>query len=69
VRLGVVGGSEIARIEVRDFRNVDLVVNAQGEALVAASEHRTDRLCLMLKPSVWVGLGDFKEIPPLQWAP
>src|SRR5262245_33365709 len=69
VRLGVVGGSEIARIEVRDFRNVDLVTNAQGEALVATSEHGRDMFCLVLKPRVWVGLGDFKEIPPVQWAP
>ncbi|HWE16402.1 MAG TPA: hypothetical protein VG758_04370 [Hyphomicrobiaceae bacterium] len=63
VRL-VMGGSETTRIEIRDFRNVDLVANAQGEALVGTSEHGRDMLCLMLKPRVWVGLGDFKEIPP-----
>ena len=63
-RLDLVGGAELMRVEVSDFYNIDLVVNSQGEALMAASEQATGMLCLMLKPRVWVGLGKFKQIPP-----
>jgi hypothetical protein len=64
VRLALVGGVELARVEVSAFNNINLVASAQGEALVATSGKEPGMHCLMLKPRVWVGLGNFRGIPP-----
>jgi hypothetical protein len=54
----------LTRVEVTDFRAFSLVVNAQGEALVATSEQDLRTFCLMLKPRLWLGLGHFTQLPP-----
>jgi hypothetical protein len=64
VRLTRAGGAELTRVEVTDLRAFSLVVNAQGEALVATSEQDRRTFCLMLKPRLWLGLGHFKQLPP-----
>jgi hypothetical protein len=57
-------GTELARVGVTEFKTFSLLVSAQGEALVATSEGDRRTFCLMLKPRVWLGLGNFERIPP-----
>jgi hypothetical protein len=64
VRLEFSGGVELTRVEVSAFNNIRLVASPQGEVLIASSDHGSSMLCLMLKPRVWVGLGNFRQIPP-----
>jgi hypothetical protein len=64
VRLDRAGGAELTRVEVTNFRAFSLVLNVQGEVLVATSADDRRTFCLMLKPRVWLGLGNFGLIPP-----
>jgi hypothetical protein len=54
----------LARVEVSGFDSINLVINPQGEVLIASSDQEPGTFCLMLKPHVWVGLGNFNQIPP-----
>jgi hypothetical protein len=64
VRLVLVGGVELVRVKVTAFYNVRLIAKPQGEVLVATSDQEPHMLCLMLKPRVWLGLGNFENVPP-----
>jgi hypothetical protein len=65
VRLHV-GGTELARLNLRSFKALRLYMTAEEEILVATfdREHTEESFSLMLKPRVWVGLGSFQSIPP-----
>ncbi|MFM9848390.1 MAG: hypothetical protein ACKVP3_14665 [Hyphomicrobiaceae bacterium] len=57
-------GAEVARLNMRSFKSLMVHVTAEAEILIASFEHRGETLGLMLKPRVWVGLGNFQHIPP-----
>ena len=64
VRLNLPSGPELARAELQAFRSFRLIVNAHGEILIATSDGKPPMLCLMLKPHVWLGVGNFESVPP-----
>lgn len=64
VRLYLAETIELVQVDVSDYAAIELVVNADGEALIATSNHESPMLCLTLEPRVWVGLGNFNRIPP-----
>jgi hypothetical protein len=65
VRLHV-GGTELARLNLRSFEALRIYMTTEEEILVATfdREHAEETFSLMLKPRMWVGLGSFERIPP-----
>jgi hypothetical protein len=60
------GSEELARLDQTSCKDFSLVMNSQGEMLLATvvQDHRGQMFALMLEPRVWVGLGSFTQIPP-----
>src|SRR5262245_13504914 len=61
------GEMELARFKLRSFKSLRLYVKAEGEILVATFDRGfqgEETFGLMLRPHVWVGLGDFDRLPP-----
>jgi hypothetical protein len=60
------GEMELARFELQCFNSLRLYVKAEGEILVATFDRGQgeETFSLMLKPHVWLGLGNFQRIPP-----
>jgi hypothetical protein len=63
VRLSKPDGVELTRAKLQGFRSISLMVNSHGEVLIATSNGEPPMLCLMLKPRVWLGVGNFQSIP------
>jgi hypothetical protein len=65
VRLHV-GGTELARLNLRSFEALRIYMTTEEEILVATfdREYAKETFSLMLKPRVWVGFGSFQSIPP-----
>ena len=64
VRLIQPDGAELTRARLEGFRRISLIVNDNGEVLIATSLGEPPMLVLMLKPRVWLGVGNFQSIPP-----
>ena len=60
------GEMELARFELQSFKSLRLYMKAEGEILVATFDRGQgeETFSLMLKPHVWLGLGNFQRIPP-----
>src|SRR5215468_7702785 len=65
------GELELVRLHLQSFKRLGLVMNPEGEILVATfdRDQGEETFSLMLKPHVWVGLGPFQRIPPRPWPP
>jgi hypothetical protein len=59
-------GTELTRLNLRSFKSLRLYMNAEEEILVATFDRGQgeETFGLMLKPHVWVGMGNFQSIPP-----
>ena len=60
------GEMELARFELQRFKSLRFYVKAEGELLVATFDRGQgeETFSLMLKPHVWLGLGNLQGIPP-----
>jgi hypothetical protein len=66
VRL-LLGEMELARFKLLSSKSLKLYVKAEGEILVATFDRGIqgeETFGLMLKPDVWLGLGNFDRLPP-----
>ena len=61
----VVGGTELAKFELRDIESFHLVMDKGRETLVATFSQllRLDRFALQLKPRVWAAWGNLHQFP------
>jgi hypothetical protein len=61
----LVGGLELARVDVQSFKTIRLVMDEGRELLIATVDRtmREETFALVLKPRVWVGFGDLRSIP------
>jgi hypothetical protein len=59
-------GTELARVSFQSFKSLKLYIKAEGKVLVATFDRgqREETFGLMLKPRVWLGMGDFQGVPP-----
>src|SRR5262245_54094749 len=60
------GATELVRLDIRSFKTLRLYTTSQWEVLIAIFDRgqEEETFGLMLKPRVWVGLGNFQSIPP-----
>jgi hypothetical protein len=61
----LVGGLELARVDVQSFKSVRLVIDEGRDILIATVDRtlREETFALILKPRVWVGFGDLRGLP------
>jgi hypothetical protein len=60
------GGLELSRFELKAFKSLRRYGTPTSDALIASFGEPPDGTVfgLMLQPRLWVGVGDFRTIPP-----
>jgi hypothetical protein len=61
----ILGGSEIAKFELRDADSFRLIMNEDQEVLIVSflPQLRLDNFALQLKPRVWAAWGNLHQYP------